>query len=132
MAAEEARRTLWYDPAPVRDPASLAAHPVGRRVEVPILLAVMAGLLVASSLHKRLVYDEYDNLSYGYRFLAKGPSGQPEGPGTPVLALNAIGCVAERCDPNTLDWSEMGRLRVRAASMAFALAGAALLGAWAT
>jgi dolichyl-phosphate-mannose-protein mannosyltransferase len=97
------------------------ARPVLKRVAPVALLAVMAALLVVSSLHKRLVYDEYDNLSYGYRFLSKGPGVQPEGQRMPVLVLNALGCAARGCDPAALDASEGGRLLVRAGSMVFAL-----------
>ena len=45
-----------------------------------LLLAAMAALLVLSSLHKTLAYDELDNLAYGHRFLAKGPSAADGGP----------------------------------------------------
>jgi Dolichyl-phosphate-mannose-protein mannosyltransferase len=116
----------------VTDSAWLAAHPVLRRVAPALLLALMATLLVVSSLHKRLVYDEYDNLSYGYRFLAKGPGVMPEGQRMPVLALNAIGCAAQGCDPAALDASEGERLAVRAGSMAFAIAIALMLAIWAS
>ena len=105
----------------MRDPAWLAAHPVFKRVAPVVLLAVMAALLVVSSLHKRLVYDEYDNLSYGYRFLSKGPGVLPEGQRMPVLVLNALGCAAQGCDPAALDAGEGARLLVRAGSMLFAL-----------
>ncbi len=44
-----------------------------RRFLPALLLAVMAALLVLSSLHKPLAYDEFDNLAYGYRFLDRGP-----------------------------------------------------------
>ncbi len=91
----------------------------------------MAGLLVMSSLHKRLVYDEYDNLSYGYRFLAKGPGVAPEGQRMPVLMLNAVGCLADGCDLAAVNATERVRLQVRAGSMVFALAAALLIAAWA-
>ena len=96
-----------------------------------LLLAVMAALLVSSSLHKRFVYDETDNLSYGFRFLTKGPGVPPLGQRMPVLVLNAIGCLAGGCDQATLDGSEGARLAVRAGSMVFALALAVLLSMWA-
>lgn len=91
----------------------------------------MAALLVSSSLHKRLVYDEYDNVSYGFRFLTKGPGVPPLGQRMPVLVLNALGCVTSGCSKLTLDASETTRLAVRAGSMVFALALALLLCIWA-
>ena len=42
--------------------------------------------------------DEYDNLSYGYRFLTKGPGVAPEGQRMPVLVLNALPCAGQGCD----------------------------------
>ena len=102
-----------------------------RRLATILLLAVMAALLVSSSLHKRLVYDETDNLSYGFRFLTRGPGVAPLGQRMPVLVLNALGCLGAGCDNVTLDASEGGRLAVRAGSMLFALALAALLSRWA-
>src|SRR5204862_4411261 len=122
---------LWYDPPPLTDTPPLASDPLVRRVVPPVLLAVMAALLVASSLHKRLVYDEYDNLSYGYRFLTKGPGVAPEGQRMPVLALNALGCLSVGCDLEAVNASERIRLQVRAASMVFALATAVLVWRWA-
>jgi len=91
----------------------------------------MAALLVSSSLHKRLVYDEYDNLSYGYRLLTKGPGVAPEGQRMPVLVFNARGCADTGCDLEKLNASEGSRLLVRAASMVFALGLAVLLWRWA-
>jgi 4-amino-4-deoxy-L-arabinose transferase-like glycosyltransferase len=116
----------------VRDPAAIASHPAVQRAVPPVLLAVMAGLLIVSSLHKRLVYDEYDNLSYGYRFLSKGPQVAPEGQRMPVLALNALGCLSEGCDLAAVNASERVRLQVRAGSMVFALAAAVLIWRWAS
>jgi hypothetical protein len=118
-------------PRPVRDPASLAAHPLARRLVPAVLLAVMATLLVASSLHKRLVYDEYDNLSYGHRFLTRGPGVSPQGQRMPVLALNAVACMPDGCDLAAINAQDGPRLGIRAGSMVFTLALAALLGAWA-
>ncbi|HUG53222.1 MAG TPA: glycosyltransferase family 39 protein [Vicinamibacteria bacterium] len=115
----------------MRDPASLAAHPLARRLVPPVLLAVMAGLLVTSSLHKRLVYDEYDNLSYGHRFLSKGPGVSPEGQRMPVLVLNAVACLPDGCELAAVNADEGERLGVRAGSMVFALGLAALIAAWA-
>jgi hypothetical protein len=39
------------------------------RAAPALLLAAMAVLIVSSSLHKKLAYDEADNLAYGHRFL---------------------------------------------------------------
>ena len=82
----------------------------------------MAALLVSSSLHKKLVYDEFDNLAYGHRFLTEGPSAEMRGQRMPVLALNALGCLADGCRLKVLDASEGRRLMVRLPTMAFTLA----------
>ncbi len=102
-----------------------------RRTATIVLLAVMALLMVSSSLHKRFVYDEYDNVSYGYRLLTRGPGAAMLGQRMPVLVFNAIGCLTGGCDLPTLDATEAGRLAVRAGSMVFALALALLLSVWA-
>jgi hypothetical protein len=115
----------------VTDPASIPARPAVRRAVTIVLLGLMAALLVSSSLHKRFVYDEYDNVSYGYRFLTRGPGVPPLGQRMPVLALNALGCLASACDNVALDASEGTRLLVRAGSMVFALALALLVSMWA-
>jgi hypothetical protein len=91
----------------------------------------MAALLVSSSLHKRLVYDEYDNLSYGYRFLTKGPGVAPEGQRMPALVLSALPCASDGCDLEDVNNREGLRLAVRAASMVFALALALIVWRWA-
>jgi hypothetical protein len=115
----------------VRDPLSLlAARPRARVAFGAGLLVLMAALLVLSSLHKRLAVDEYDNLSYGHRFLTKGPGVPPLGQRMPVLVLNALGCAPDGCDPNVLNQSETRRLAVRFPSMLFALALAALAWRW--
>src|SRR5262249_50099567 len=92
---------------------------------------VMAGLMVSSSLHKRFVYDEYDNVSYGYRLLTRGPGAAMLGQRMPVLVVNAIGCLSSGCDRPTLDGTEAGRLAVPAGGMVFALGLALLLSVWA-
>lgn len=99
------------------------------RIAVP--LALLAALLVATSLHKGLAYDEVDNLAYGHRFLTMGPSAPMNGQRMPVLALNALGCVYEGCRAKVLAADEGGRLLVRAPTMLFALALGALVHAWA-
>ena len=91
------------------------------------LLAIMAALLVSSSLHKRLVYDETDNLSYGYRFLTKGPGVPPLGQRMPVLVLNALPCAATGVRHRHAEPRARARgIAVRAGSMVFALALAGL------
>jgi hypothetical protein len=115
----------------VRDLVSLFARPQVRRLTTILLPAVMAALLVSSSLHKRFVYDEYDNTSYGFRFLTRGPGVPPLGQRMPVLVLNALGCIASGCERSDLDASETARLAVRAGSMLFALALALLISVWA-
>ncbi len=95
------------------------------------LLVTMAGLLVASSLHKKLAYDEFDNLAYGHRFLIEGPSAEMNGQRMPVLALNAAPCLGDGCRLKILNLSEGKRLLVRLPTMAFCLATGALLYLWA-
>src|SRR5947209_18909012 len=93
-----------------------------RRVLPPLLLIVMAGLLVLSSLHKRLAYDEFDNVAYGYRFLDRGPGAPMRGQRMPVLLLNALGCAADGCRQDAVDASEAALLKVRLPAMPFTLA----------
>jgi dolichyl-phosphate-mannose-protein mannosyltransferase len=81
------------------------------------LLAVMAGLLVLSSLHKPLAYDEIFNLDYGYRFLREGPEADPRGQRMPVLALNASPCRFKQCRLSYVNRTELRRLATRAASI---------------
>jgi 4-amino-4-deoxy-L-arabinose transferase-like glycosyltransferase len=90
---------------------------------VPVLLlAAMAALLVTSSAHKKLAYDEFDNLAYGHRFLVQGPSAEMQGQRMPVLALNALPCLAEGCRQKALNADEGARLLVRLPTIAFTLA----------
>jgi hypothetical protein len=86
-----------------------------------VLLTVMATLLVASSLGKRLVYDEYDNLAYGHRLLSRGLAPPTSGQRMPILMLNALPCAAAGCRARDLDANEAARLLVRLPTMAFAL-----------
>ena len=95
------------------------------------LLALMALLLVTSSLHKRFSYDEVDNLSYGLRFLTQGPGAPMNGQRMPVLALNALPCVSAGWSVDLLHRSEWRRMIVRAPTMVFALLLAWLAGRWA-
>ena len=95
------------------------------------MLAVMALLLVTSSLHKRFSYDEVDNLSYGLRFLTEGPGAPMNGQRMPVLALNALPCVTAGWSVDLLHRSEWRRMIVRAPTMVFALLLAWLAGRWA-
>lgn len=101
------------------------------RAAPALLLAAMAVLLASSSLHKKLVYDEFDNLAYGHRFLSEGPSAEMRGQRMPVLALNALGCLADGCRLKVLDASERRRLMVRLPTMAFTLALGLLVYRWA-
>jgi hypothetical protein len=91
----------------------------------------MAALLVVTSLGKRLVYDEYDNLAYGYRLLSRGIQPPPSGQRMPVLALNALPCAAAGCRIRDLNAEEKARLMVRLPTMAFALMLALALYGWA-
>jgi hypothetical protein len=96
-----------------------------------LLLAVMAGLLVDGACHKRLVYDEPDNLAYGRRFLREGPGAVPDGQRMPVLALNALGCIHKQCRTPYLNRSDLSRLSARAATIGLTLALGVLVFAWA-
>jgi hypothetical protein len=101
-----------------------------RRVLPPLLLIVMAALLVLSSLHKPLAYDEFDNLAYGYRFLDRGPGAPMRGQRMPILLLNALGCASEGCRQDAVNASEAGRLKVRLPTMIFALLLGVLVHRW--
>ena len=101
-----------------------------RRVLPPLLLIVMAALLVLSSLHKPLAYDEFDNLAYGYRFLDRGPGAPMRGQRMPILLLNALGCAAESCRQDAVNASEAALLKVRLPTMIFALLLGALVHRW--
>jgi hypothetical protein len=101
-----------------------------RGILPPLLLAVMAALLVLSSLHKPLAYDEFDNLAYGYRFLDRGPGAPMRGQRMPILILNALGCAAEGCRQDAVNASEAGLLKVRLPTMIFAVLLGALIHRW--
>ncbi len=90
----------------------------------------MAGLLVLSSLHKKLAYDEYDNLAYGYRVLTKGPVLPPNGQRMPILVVNALGC-PEGCTQAAVEATEGSLLLVRLPTILFALGLALVVYAWA-
>jgi hypothetical protein len=105
-------------------------RPLVRKALAGLFLAVMAGLLVTSSLDKRLAYDEYDNLAYGYRVLSLGPLPPLNGQRMPVLVLNALGC-PESCKEADVNATEGRRLLVRLPTMAFALGLGILLYVWA-
>jgi Dolichyl-phosphate-mannose-protein mannosyltransferase len=95
-----------------------------------LLLTTLAVLLVATSLGKRLSYDEPYHLAYGYRFLTEGPQVHLR-ERLPISALSALPCVARGCERADLDTSEMHRLLVRAPTMIFALACGLMLYLWA-
>ncbi len=94
------------------------------------LLALLAALLVATSLGKHLSYDEPYHLAYGQRFLTEGPQVRLR-ERLPVVALSALACLDDRCDPVRLGEDEGRRLLVRAPTMLFALACGLLLQRWA-
>jgi hypothetical protein len=108
----------------------MASAGVLRRVLPPLLLIVMGALLVLSSLHKPLAYDEYDNLAYGYRFLDRGPGAPMRGQRMPILLLNALGCAAEGCRQDGVNASEAALLKVRLPTMIFALLLGVLVHRW--
>jgi hypothetical protein len=95
-----------------------------------ILLGLMAALLVLSSRHKPLAYDEFDNLAYGHRFLDRGPGAPMRGQRMPVLALNALGCAGQGCRQDAVNTSEAALLKVRAPTMVFALLLGVLIHRW--
>ncbi len=105
-------------------------RPLVRGAAVALFLATMAALLVTSSLHKKLSYDEYDNLAYGYRVWTLGPLPPLNGQRMPILVLNALGC-PDPCREADVSTTEGGRLLVRIPTIAFALALGLLLYAWA-
>ena len=104
--------------------------PVSLR-SVSLLLLAMLALMIGSSLHKKLAYDEYPNLYYGYRFLTEGPSAIPDGQRMPILAIPALGCAAYQCDSSLLERRPAARLIVRLPSLLFALLLGCVIYAWA-
>ena len=97
---------------------------------VSLLLLGMLALMIGSSLHKKLAYDEYPNAYYGYRFMTEGPGAVPDGQRMPVLVLNALGCASYQCDPALLERRPAARLIVRFPSFVFALLLGAAIYAW--
>jgi hypothetical protein len=95
------------------------------------LLAIMATLLVVTSLGKRLVYDEYDNLAYGHRLLSRGLAPPTSGQRMPILMLSALPCVAAGCRARDLEADETARLLVRIPTMIFALMLGVVVFGWA-
>jgi dolichyl-phosphate-mannose-protein mannosyltransferase len=91
------------------------------RLAPAALLAVMSLLLVLSSRHKRISYDEVFNLDYGYRFLWEGPGADPKGQRMPWLALNAYPCRHKQCRLSYVNRTELRRLATRAATIAATL-----------
>ena len=91
----------------------------------------MAALLLDSARHKRLVYDEMDNLAYGRRFLREGPGAVPHGQRMPVLAFNALGCIHRQCRPSFVNRGDGTRLTARAATIVATLALGGVVWAWA-
>ena len=102
-----------------------------RRLAPVLLLAVMAALLFDGARHKRLVYDEMDNLAYGRRFLRDGPGAVPHGQRMPVLALNALGCIHRQCRPTFVNRDDRTRLTARAATLVATLSLGGVVWAWA-
>jgi hypothetical protein len=94
------------------------------------LLILMAVLLVLSSLHKQLRYDEMDNMHYGMRFIRDGPHALPYGQRMPVLAFNALSCLERNCRLVWVNKTEVRRLLVRAPTIVFALMLGGLVYAW--
>jgi MFS family permease len=109
------------------DAARLARSPLAPA----LLLALMAALMLDSARHKRLVYDELDNLAYGRRYLREGAGAIPHGQRMPVLVFNALGCLHRQCRPQWVNRGDTNRLHTRAATLVFALALGAVVYAWA-
>ncbi len=103
-----------------------------RWVGPALLLSLMATLLVVSSLGKRLVYDEYDNLAYGQRLLSRGMAPPTSGQRMPILLLNALPCAASGCRARDLEADATARLMVRVPTMVFALMLAVVAFGWAS
>jgi hypothetical protein len=104
-------------------------RPARRAALAVFLLAVMATLLVLSSLHKKLAYDEYDNLAYGNRVRTLGPLPPLNGQRMPVLVLNALGC-APPCREADVNATEGRRLLVRLPTILFTLGLGVLIYVW--
>jgi dolichyl-phosphate-mannose-protein mannosyltransferase len=104
--------------------------PAVHRFAPPALLAAMAALMVLSSLHKPLSYDELDNLAYGHRFLVKGPHAAMEGQRMPILAVNALGCLDVGCRKDAVNATETRLVLVRLPTMVFALLLGLVVYAW--
>ncbi len=117
-------------PNPRHAPLGMLERPLARAAAAALLLATMAALLVASSLHKRLAYDEYDNLAYGYRVRTLGPLPPLNGQRMPILVLNALGC-SDPCREADVNATEGRLLLVRLPTMAFALGLGFLIYVWA-
>jgi hypothetical protein len=100
------------------------------RLAPPALLVAMAALMVLSSLHKPLSYDELDNLAYGHRFLVKGPHAAMEGQRMPVLAFNALGCLDVGCRKDAVNATETRLFLVRLPTIVFALLLGLTVYAW--
>lgn len=96
-----------------------------------LLLTLMGALMLGNSWHKKLSYDEPNNLQYGRRFLTEGPLAEPDGQRMPVLALHAAGCMPFQCDDEILRRSDWARVAVRWPSMFFALLTGVLIYIWA-
>jgi hypothetical protein len=116
----------------VTAPTGTSDGPLVRWVAPVALLVMMAALLVVSSLGKRLVYDEYDNLAYGHRLLSRGLAPPTSGQRMPILMLNALPCAHAGCRARDLEADEAARLLVRVPTMIFALLLAIVAFGWAS
>lgn len=94
------------------------------------MLALMLALMIGNNLHKKLAYDEFFNLRYGYRFLTQGPLAKTDGQRSPLSLLNAIPCLPYGCELSVLEKSEVARLGVRFPTLIFALLLGVMIYRW--
>ncbi len=113
----------------------MSLSPVKKIYFPPILAAVMLAamfiLMLASTWHKTLSFDEYPNLWYGYRVITEGTSAVPDGQRTPIFVLNALFCLPTQCEAEAVHHRYPDRLLVRLPSMGFALLTGILIYIWA-
>jgi len=104
----------------------------GLRQNAPavILLGIMLTLMISAASKKPLSFDEYPNLTYGYRFLTDGPLVEPDGQRMPILALNALFALPFHNDSVAIQANEWTRLLPRIPTMLFALLLGLLVYRW--
>ena len=97
---------------------------------VPMLLTFMLGIMIFSTWHKNLSFDEPHNLRYGYDVLTKGPLAETDGQRMPVFALNALACQSYGCRYEKYTDQPWRLFGIRLPSMLFTLALGFLVWYW--